>query len=70
MNFCLRYAVRGEMLERGAKLTEHIIIGTPGKVRIYYLCNNLKTLNVLNFFSSDIANNFSKSQQFLSKNPN
>ena len=28
----VRYAVRGEMLQRGAKLSEHIIIGTPGKV--------------------------------------
>ncbi|BES99883.1 DEAD box ATP-dependent RNA helicase [Nesidiocoris tenuis] len=28
----LRYAVRGEELPRGHKLTEHIIIGTPGKV--------------------------------------
>jgi len=59
MNFCLRYAVRGEMLERGAKLTEHIIIGTPGKVRTNYLCNKLKTLDVLNLFSSShIAKNF------------
>ena len=47
------------MLERGAKLTEHIIIGTPGKVRTNYLCNKLKTLDVLNLFSSShIAKNF------------
>lgn len=28
----IRYAVRGEMLDRNTKLQEHIIIGTPGKV--------------------------------------
>lgn len=28
----IRYAVRGEDVPRGSKLTEHIIIGTPGKV--------------------------------------
>jgi len=28
----IRYAVRGEMLDRKSKLKEHIIIGTPGKV--------------------------------------
>lgn len=28
----IRYAVRGEEVPRGTKLTEHIIIGTPGKV--------------------------------------
>lgn len=28
----LRYAVRGEEVGRGAKLTDHIIIGTPGKI--------------------------------------
>lgn len=28
----IRYAVRGEMLDRNSKLEEHIIIGTPGKV--------------------------------------
>lgn len=28
----LRFAVRGEEVERGSKLTDHIIIGTPGKV--------------------------------------
>jgi len=28
----IRYAVRGEEVPRGSKLTEHIIIGTPGKV--------------------------------------
>jgi len=39
----IRYAVRGEMLNRGSKLTEHIIIGTPGKVLDW---SNLK----FNFF--------------------
>lgn len=28
----LRYAVRGEELAKGAKITDHIIIGTPGKL--------------------------------------
>lgn len=28
----IRYAVRGENVERGSKITDHIIIGTPGKV--------------------------------------
>lgn len=28
----IRFCVRGEMLAHGTKLTEHIIIGTPGKV--------------------------------------
>ncbi|KAF2888172.1 hypothetical protein ILUMI_18001 [Ignelater luminosus] len=28
----LKYAVRGEEMPRGTKITEHIIIGTPGKV--------------------------------------
>ena len=27
-----RYAVRGEEMPRGSQVTEHIIIGTPGKV--------------------------------------
>ncbi|KAH1001994.1 DEAD-box helicase Dbp80 isoform X1 [Dendroctonus ponderosae] len=28
----MRFAVRGEMLPRGTKIAEHIVIGTPGKV--------------------------------------
>ncbi len=28
----IRYAVRGEEIPRGSKITDHIIIGTPGKV--------------------------------------
>lgn len=28
----MKYATRGEMVPRGTKVTEHIIIGTPGKV--------------------------------------
>ena len=28
----IRYAVRGEELARGSKISDHIIIGTPGKV--------------------------------------
>jgi len=28
----IRYAVRGEMIARGSKIEDHIIIGTPGKV--------------------------------------
>ncbi len=29
----IRYAVKGEEIPRGSKITDHIIIGTPGKVR-------------------------------------
>lgn len=28
----LRYAVRGEEVTRNSKLTDHVIIGTPGKI--------------------------------------
>ena len=28
----IRYAVRGEEIPRGSQLSDHIIIGTPGKV--------------------------------------
>ena len=28
----IRYAVRGEEIQRGSRITDHIIIGTPGKV--------------------------------------
>ena len=28
----IRYAVRGEEVARGSKITDNIIIGTPGKV--------------------------------------
>ncbi|XP_050430963.1 ATP-dependent RNA helicase DDX19A-like [Adelges cooleyi] len=31
-NIRLRYAVRGEEIKRGSKLTEQIVVGTPGKV--------------------------------------
>ena len=29
----IRYAVRGEEIPRGSTVTDHIIIGTPGKVQ-------------------------------------
>ena len=28
----LRYAVKGEEIPRGSKISDHIVIGTPGKV--------------------------------------
>ena len=32
-----RYAVRGEEVARGSKITDNIIIGTPGKVKMTLL---------------------------------
>ena len=40
----IRYAVRGEEVSRGTKITDHIIIGTPGKV---------KPFEFITFFSID-----------------
>jgi ATP-dependent RNA helicase DDX19/DBP5 len=36
----IRYVVRGEEIPRGSQLTDHIIIGTPGKVTITLLKNS------------------------------
>lgn len=33
----IRYAVRGEEVARGSKITDNIIIGTPGKVMMTLL---------------------------------
>ena len=33
-NYSIRYAVRGEEVARGSKITDNIIIGTPGKVKM------------------------------------
>ena len=33
----IRYAVRGEEVARGSKITDNIIIGTPGKVMNIHL---------------------------------
>lgn len=54
----IRYAVRGEMLERNSKLTEHIIIGTPGKVldwsNLKYNFFNLRKINVFVLDEADV----------------
>jgi len=54
----IRYAVRGEMLQRGAKLSEHIIIGTPGKVldwsNIKFNFFDLKKINVFVLDEADV----------------
>ena len=34
LNYSIRYAVRGEEVARGSKITDNIIIGTPGKVKM------------------------------------
>lgn len=54
----IRYAVRGEMLARGAKLSEHIIIGTPGKVldwsNLKFNFFDLKKINVFVLDEADV----------------
>ncbi len=43
----IRYAVKGEEIPRGSKITDHIIIGTPGKVSGCYVYHvPLSTLGV------------------------
>ena len=45
----IRYAVRGEEVARGSKITDNIIIGTPGKViYISYIAPKIK-LQVLDW---------------------
>ena len=34
LTYSIRYAVRGEEVARGSKITDNIIIGTPGKVKM------------------------------------
>jgi ATP-dependent RNA helicase DDX19/DBP5 len=48
----IRYAVRGEELSRGSKITDHIIIGTPGKVldwSLKFRFFDLKQIRVLSW---------------------
>ena len=41
----IRYAVRGEEMARGSTIKDHIIIGTPGKVRC---CSSLShAINII-----------------------
>ncbi|KAL1459165.1 hypothetical protein WDU94_011172 [Cyamophila willieti] len=51
----VRYAVRGENLERGKKITEQIIIGTPGKVLDWGLKYRFFDLSKLTVFVLDEA---------------
>lgn len=53
----MRFAVRGEELPRGTKLTEHIIIGTPGKVldwTLKYKVFDLKKITVFVLDEADV----------------
>lgn len=51
----VRYAVRGENLERGKKITEQIIIGTPGKVLDWGLKYRFFDLSRIKVFVLDEA---------------
>lgn len=53
----LRYAVRGEEIAKGSKLTDHIIIGTPGKLldwSIKFRAFDLKKINVFVLDEADV----------------
>ncbi|XP_058813226.1 DEAD-box helicase Dbp80-like [Topomyia yanbarensis] len=53
----LRYAVRGEEIAKGAKLTDHIIIGTPGKLMdwgIKFRAFDLKKIAVFVLDEADV----------------
>ncbi|KAL1116602.1 hypothetical protein AAG570_005074, partial [Ranatra chinensis] len=50
-----RYAVRGEDLPRGTRLTEHIVIGTPGKVMDWGVKFKFFDLNKIMVFVLDEA---------------
>jgi len=51
----IRYAVRGEEVARGSKITENIIIGTPGKVLDWSLKFKFFDLKKINVFVLDEA---------------
>ncbi|XP_054270477.1 DEAD-box helicase Dbp80-like [Macrosteles quadrilineatus] len=51
----IRFAVRGEEVERGTQLTEHIIIGTPGKVVDWALKFKFFDLSKIRVFVLDEA---------------
>lgn len=53
----MKFAVRGEEAERGSKLTEHIIIGTPGKVfdwAVRYRVFDLEKITVFVLDEADV----------------
>lgn len=53
----LRYAVRGEEIAKGSKLTDHIIIGTPGKLMdwgIKFRAFDLKKISVFVLDEADV----------------
>lgn len=51
----LRYAVRGEDIERNAKLSDHIIIGTPGKALDWGIKYRVFDLSKITVFVLDEA---------------
>ena len=51
----IRYAVRGEELSRGSKISDHIIIGTPGKVLDWSLKFRFFDLKQIRVFVLDEA---------------
>ena len=51
----IRYAVRGEEIRRGGKITDHIIIGTPGKVLDWSLKFRFFDLKKIKVFVLDEA---------------
>lgn len=51
----IKYAVRGEEVARGSKITEHMIIGTPGKVLDWSLKFRFFDLNKITVFVLDEA---------------
>lgn len=51
----IRYAVRGEDLPRGSKLTEHVVIGTPGKVLDWALKYHVFDITKIKVFILDEA---------------
>ncbi|KAK4878991.1 hypothetical protein RN001_007137 [Aquatica leii] len=51
----IKFAVRGEEMPRGAKVNEHIIIGTPGKVLDWGTKYNSFDLSKINVFVLDEA---------------
>lgn len=53
----LKYAVKGEEVPRGTKITEHIIIGTPGKVldwSLKFRAFNIKNISVFVLDEADV----------------
>ncbi|XP_015123236.1 DEAD-box helicase Dbp80 [Diachasma alloeum] len=51
----IKYAVRGEQMARGEKITDHIIIGTPGKALDWSLKFRFFDLNKITVFVLDEA---------------